>query len=189
MDVSLLSTYLLSAKSSKRRTLTAVSSPEQAVTRVRILRYYNVATAAISHWSVSEIDTQLNESKNTKTKKNNVTLAEKCINQTQKFINFSDRTTGGGQLLLFFEGGGGGGQLLLFFEGGRGAWRVLENDGWLERVYTPSPPLPFQECPPPSLQEFFFEHLVSWICAQDGGDSRRWQYKCEVTCRLHRPTA
>ena len=75
---------------------------EQAVTRVRILRHFNVATAAISHWSVSEIDTQP-----TFKKKNNVTLAEKCINQTQKFINFSDRTTGGGQLLLFFEGGRG----------------------------------------------------------------------------------
>ena len=36
-------------------------------------------------------------------------LAEKFINQTQKFIYFSDRTTGRGQLLLFFEGGEGGG--------------------------------------------------------------------------------
>ena len=51
---------------------------EQAVTRVRILRHFNVATAAISHWSVSEIDTQLKNQKNTqKQKKQNVTLAEK----------------------------------------------------------------------------------------------------------------
>ena len=41
---------------------------EQAVTRVRILRHFNVVTAAISHWSVSAIDIQLKNQKNTKTK-------------------------------------------------------------------------------------------------------------------------
>ena len=53
-------------------TLTASSSPEQAVTRVRILRHFNVATAAISHWCVSEIDTQLkNQKQKHKNKKRN----------------------------------------------------------------------------------------------------------------------